>query len=150
MYAANSGAPTHTSDGGTQKVGSGGGTLTWVSEFDVRPGGYAAQVDTTTNKRIDIKYDGLYWVRGSVGWTSLADGTICAVYVYKNGAACSEHTGALGFASGYYLHTEKVVSLAAGNYLELYANQNDTASEAYAVSSSHITYLQAIYLGPSS
>src|SRR5207253_10047048 len=55
-----SGSPTHSSSANWQKVGSGGGTLTWVSAFDRRPDGISAQVDIATNKRIDIRKDGVW------------------------------------------------------------------------------------------
>lgn len=150
MYAANSGAPTHTSSGGWQKVGSGGGTLTWTSEIDKRPSGVSAQVDTATNKRIDIRKTGLYRVGYSVGFSALADGKTFSPAVYKNGALIIEHNQRVGSAGTPISNGSRIVSLTSGDYLELYAWQDDSASEAYYVANSSDTFLQAEYLGPAS
>lgn len=150
MYAANSGAPTHTNNGGYQKVGSGGGTLTWTSEFDVRPSGYAAQVDTATNKRIDIKYSGLYQISWGGAFTAITDGKIMDWSVYKNGAQLFGMGLTNGVAATPGVKVSRVAALSSGDYLELYAYQNDSASEAYYTPSQYSPYLQVFYLGPSS
>ncbi len=148
MYAANSGSPTHTSDGGWQKVGSGGGTLTWTSEIDKRPSGVSAQVDTATNKRIDIRKTGLYRIGYCVTFSSLAAGSSYGVAAYKNGSRSASVHGAIGTTGFIQVPGSRVVSLTAGDYLELYAYHDDSASEAYWVTESGGTYLQAEYLGP--
>lgn len=151
MYLANSGAPTHTSSGGWQKVGSGGGTGTWVSYFDVRPSGVSAQVDTATNKRIDIRYSGLYQLTWSATFNAITDGKVLDSAIYKNGVllcGAPEDTGVAHVMSTKASFTAPLVS---GDYLELYANQNDSASEAYFTTDPHCrNYLHAVYLGDSS
>lgn len=150
MYAANSGAPTHTVDGGWQKVGSGGGTLTWTSEIDKRPSGVSAQVDTATNKRIDIRATGLYRVEYCVTFNSLAAGSSYGVAAYLNGGrACSVH-GTVGTTGFIQIPGSRILSLTSGQWLELYAYHDDSASETYWVTESGGCYLQAEYLGPAS
>jgi len=148
MYAANSGSPTHTSSGGWQKVGSGGGTLTWTSEIDKRPSGVSAQVDTATNKRIDIRKTGLYRVGWSVAFDAMTDGKIVASAVYKNGSGVAQARVNNGASTGAETSGSKILSLTSGDYLELYGYQNDSVSEAYNVGASYANYLQAEYLGP--
>lgn len=150
MYAANSGAPTHTSSGGWQKVGSGGGTLTWTSAFDIRPSGVSAQVDTATNKRIDIRKTGVYRIAWSVAFTSITDAKVCYSAVYRDGSQLVASSSLNGVAGPPILHGQYMVSLTSGSYLELYANQNDSASEAYDVSNNSRNYLSIEYIGPAS
>lgn len=149
MYVANSGAPTHTSNGGWQKVGSGGGTVTWTSEYDKRPPGASAQVDTATNKRIDIRKTGVYIVTAAVELSSISAAKLVAVAAYKNGAAAlqSRITTGAAFPSGAHLSAPLV--LTSGDYLELYAYQNDSASEAYDTAVASYNRLTVTYLGPS-
>lgn len=151
MYAAASGSPTHTNNGGWQKVGSGGGTLTWTSEFDKRPSGVSAQVDTATNKRIDIRKTGLYRIDGGVYFNTISDGKIVGIQIRKNGSATPVAQALLntGVASGDLTpRVSQLVSLASGDYLELWAFQNDSVSEAYVVGTMNNVFLTAEYLGP--
>jgi hypothetical protein len=92
MYAANSGSPTQTLNGDYQKLGSGGGTLTWVSEIDKRPAGVSAQVDTATNKRLDVRASGLYDVKWSVIFATFSDGRASGAAIYKNGTQVAQAT----------------------------------------------------------
>lgn len=148
MYAANSGSPTHTNNGGAQKVGSGGGTLTWTSDFDIRPSGVAAQVDTSTNKRLDVRKTGVYLVQGAVYFTSLTDGKTAAVNIYVNGTGnlIFEHK-IIGATSDTYVSASRLYKLNSGDYLELYAYQNDSVSEAY-FPGTKLIYLSMLYVGP--
>lgn len=150
MYAADSGSPTHDSSGAWQKVGAGGGTLTWASAFDTRPAGTSAQIDAATNKRIDIRKDGLYLVTGSIRFDTIADGKIIGTSIYIGGAAgptqVNPAAGAAGGAPS--ARVQDVVSLASGNYLELYAYQDDSGSEAYRTSTQYTIRLSAVYLRP--
>lgn len=150
MYAANSGSPTYTGVGGAfQKVGSGGGTLTWTSEFDIRPSGVSAQVDTSTNKRLDVRKSGVYLVQATVCFASISSGKSYALNVRQNTtnyALYDERTS--GATSTAYLHASELLTLANGDYLELWAATNDSSSEAYAPGTKLI-YLSMMYVGPS-
>ena len=150
MYAANSGSPTHTNNGDWQKVGSGGGTLTWISEIDKRPSGVSAQVDTSTNKRIDIRKTGLYRVNFSVLFSTITSKKLVYASVYKNGTQAAVAISIPGGTDAVQALGTRILSLAAGDYLELWAYQNDSASEAYQVAQSYYVFLQAEYLGPAS
>lgn len=151
MHLANSGSPTHTSSGSYQKVGSGGGTATWVSDFDKRPSGVSAQVDTATNKRIDIRNTGLYWVAGRVGFNSITAAKTTGVSVHKNGADIGfNNYVSTGATSSLVVNASGILSLTAGDYLELFAIQDDSASEAYITSVPEICSMQISYLGPAS
>lgn len=151
MYAANSGAPTHTSAGGYQKVGSGGGTLTWTSFFDKRPSGASAQVDTATNKRLDVRATGLYRLHGRVSFNSIAAAKSTGCSIYVDGASIGMVSlSSMGVLGSVIHNASGIVSLTAGQYIELFAYQDDSASEAYIVSSPHFCSLQFEYLGPAS
>lgn len=151
MYLDTTGAPTHTSSGNWQKVGDGGGTETWVSLCDVRPTGVSAQVDVATNKRIDIRRGGIYLVSFGVAFASLADGLVVAANLYVNGASrIFSQPGRNGGTGFHSADRTSLVSLASGDYLELYAFQNDTASEGYYVAGGQVNFIQATYIGPAS
>lgn len=150
MLVANSGSPTHTSNGGWQKVGSGGGTVTWTNDIDKRPSGVSAQVDTSTNKRIDIRKTGLYRVNWSVCFTSIADAKLVASGVYKNGSIITQASDVQGAASQAICNGTQILSLTSGDYLELYAYQADSASEAYYTGSPTLNFIQIEYLGAAS
>lgn len=147
MYVANSGAPTNTSDGGWQKVGSGGGTATFVAECDVRPHDAAAQVDVAA-KVLTIRQSGMYLVMAKVTFAALTNTSDSRCGVYVNGALIeqegltSNDTGgvvARGMAS--------LMELNDGDDLELYGWQDDTASEAYDVSSRQNNRLSVVLVG---
>lgn len=149
MYVANSGAPTHTSSGGWQKVGSGGGTVTWTSEFDVRPAGVSAQVDTATNKRIDIRQSGIYLVSAMVMFSSISDAKTSGVAIRVNGSEYAQGFYGNGKADLAAPHVTIPLSLTSGQYVELFAYQEDSASEAYLVSGTFRNRLSVMYIGPS-
>jgi len=146
MYLANSGAPTHTSASAWQKVGSGGGTATWVSEFDVRPSGVSAQVDTTTNKRIDIRATGVYLVTASVAFASIAAGALIGVSYGKNNATAPYIAGPMGGTNECAIQITDVVTLTAGDYVQLLAYQTDSASEAYTVAAGRSCRIAVQYI----
>lgn len=148
MRVANSGAPTHTSSGGWQKVGSGGGTATWSSSWDNRPTGVSAQVDTATNKRIDIQREGIYLVTAAVGFTALTDAKLFGVAIYVDGAVAAQEQRYTAAAGTYITRISEYIRLTAGQYLELYAYQNDSASEAYLVTNEYYCRLSMALIGP--
>jgi hypothetical protein len=151
MYAANSGSPTHNSTGNYQKVGSGGGTLTWTSAFDIRPAGVSAQVDTATNKRLDIRRAGLYRVGIGVGGNPGIDKYLAAA-VYKNGALAEGPFNIFPspISQSLVVGASSIVNLSVGDYLEPYASQNTGGSMSYFVTGSYATFIEFEYLGPSS
>jgi hypothetical protein len=150
MYLANSGSPTHTTSGTEQKVGSGGGTATWTASHDIRPTGVSAQVDTATNKRIDIRKTGVYLVTASVGFSAISDAKAVSVAVYTNGTRIALAAGAVGALVTPVVPLVFPGSFTSGDYLELYANQNDSASETYFTGLATACMLSIQYVGPAS
>lgn len=151
MYVANSGSPTHNSAGNAQKVGAGGGTVTWTSSFDVRPNGVSAQVDTATNKRIDIRRTGVYLVEGVITFGAIADAKPYGVSIYQNGAEVGlRDDRTSGVANIATSRCSALVSLTTGDYLELYAYHNDGATEAYSTTYAHYNGLKTTFVGPAS
>lgn len=151
MYLANSGAPTNTSNGAYQAVAAGGGTDTWVAEADIRPSGVTAQCDTTTNTaKLTCRKDGLYQINAHVNFSTIAADKVSALGVWKNGAqwaSASDSVGS-GGASGSAIGFSTVAPLVAGDTLELYAFQNDSASEAYQTALSEGNKISMTYIGP--
>lgn len=147
IYLANSGTPTHTDSGNAQKVGAGGGTGTYTSEFDVRPSGVSAQ-SNTTSKRLDVQATGLYLVQGNASFGAISVDKTLNVGIRKNGTTYIAQTDyKQGVAGSAQMQTLRIVSLTAGDYLELMAYQDDSASEGYSTALSIYNSLQMMYLG---
>lgn len=143
-------AANHTSSGAYQKVAGSG---TWGASHDVRPNGASAQVDTATNRRIDIRRAGLYLVQANVTFTGIGTSTtVTASAVYISGARRMRATGYAWTTAGFRSHIISGTSgLSVGDYLELYAFQNESASEAYGYDAGielHDTFLSVQWLGP--
>lgn len=142
--------PTHSATG-YQKVGEGGVAGTWGSSFDIRPSGIAAQVDTSTNKRLDIKQSGIYQVNAGIYFgASVTSGVLTACDVYKNGTIIAEDVDEA--TSGGYTSPKvsQILSLVVGDYLELWAYRNSAGSSTYSTSLITQNYLEFFYLGPAS
>lgn len=143
-------AANHTSNGAFQKVAAGG---TWAASYDVRPNGATAQADDTTNMRIDIQRSGLYLVQGNVTFTGIGTSTtVTAGQISVDGTARNRAFGyAHTTAAGRSHHMSGTGGLAAGSYVELYAYQNESSSEAYGYEGAsylHDTFLSVQWLGP--
>lgn len=147
-----SAAFSHDSSGNRQKVGKTTGS--WAATYDVRPNGASAQVDTSTNRRIDIRRAGLYLIQANVSFTGIGTSTtLTAGYVYMNGVARMVATGYAWTTAGIRTHyMSGSGGLSVGDYLELYAFQDESASEAYSYdglgTTLHNTYLSVQWLGP--
>lgn len=148
MYIANSGTPNHSNPGGYQKVGGGSSAGTWTSEYDYRPTGVGAQVDTATNKRIDIRRAGLYIVTASISLASVADAKILNVAVYKGGAAVLYDQRTTGGSATAIVSVSAPLLLVAGDYLELYAFNGDSVNRNYGITAATMNRLTATLIGP--
>ena len=150
MFLANSGAPTHNSTNNWQFVHAGGGTDTWTSALDVRPNGVAAQVDTATNKRLDIKVDGIYIVHMGIYFTALVDAVTYGVALGLNGSRYnSKHmVKAPGGASDCPLDLSAMHNVVAGNSFGLMAYQASGGNEEYLVSEAWANYISMVRQGP--
>lgn len=149
-----SGTPTHTTSGAFQHMGGGGGTDTWTALYDIRPDGFAAQVDTTADTaHLTIPIAGRFLVLGHVWFSSIAAGSLWSLDVFVDGATAGIRqsvpglsAGAIGGVSGIAV----VKTFTAGQQLTPMAFQNDSASEAYDVTNPNNNYIAFEYLGPSS
>ncbi len=142
------GSPSHTASGATQLVGIDGVVGTFTSEFDVRPAGVAAQVDTT-NKKLLCQKSGVYRVTACVTFSAMTTGVI-AVAPKVNGVIAAlvylSPAAALGAPT---VQVTRNMILVVGDYLQLGAYQQESASEAYSISANYYNYIQMEYLGPS-
>lgn len=145
----NSGAPTNTGAGAWQKVGSGGGTATYVGEYDVRPSGVTGQVDVS-GKALEIRATGVYLITASVAFSALGAATYYGVGVWKEGAQVLQAFDNTGKADAIVVTVTAPVNCTVGDTLELYAITNDSASEAYLVGRTFNNRLAFQYLGPTS
>lgn len=142
-------AANHTNSGNFQKVPT---SVAWSADVDTRPNGATAQVDVSTNYRIDIQRGGIYRVSANVTFTAISSTTtLTAAAVYTNGIRRMRAWGAAGTGGGRSHYMSGIGGLPVGAYLELYGYQNESASEAYGYNTSndlHDTYLEAVWLGP--
>lgn len=148
-----SGGATHTSGGGNhQTCNAGSGTATWVSDWDVRPAGVSAQVDTTNDAgKIYIRKTGIYSVQSRVQWGTMAATCWPSVSLFKNGSLLtSTHidSGTGGATYGPIINAVDHVSLADGDYLELGGWQNSGGNVAYTTGGAQCRF-SVFYIGPS-
>lgn len=120
-------AASHTSAGGWQKVPID------TTDFDSIAGW------DSVNKRYVIKESGYYDIFGLATLASIADTKFIQAGIYLNGSILdygTASTNGLAGASGSLAVSMEY--LQKDQYVELYAYQNDSASEAYSVSSLRI------------
>jgi hypothetical protein len=149
MYLANVGGPTHNVSG-WQMVADGGGADGWSTICDVRPAGVSAQVDTATNKRIDIRKTGVYDVEASVGWTSVTSGTLIAVSPGVNGVTAPYMAIVAASSSEHTIQWRGMLSLTSGDYLKLIAYLADATARTYITAAAQNIRLTCRYIGPAS
>jgi hypothetical protein len=146
IYLANSGSPTHTSSANWQKVGSGGGSATWTAWADLRPSGVSSQVDTA-NGILTIRRSGIYVVIGAASFSSISDAKIVAAGMYLNGSRRLSPTITTGVTSPPRIYFSGMFNFAQGDDIELYAYQNDSASEAYDTVGLDFNFLRMVWIG---
>lgn len=134
MWMIDSGAPKHTAGLGIWQVVGGSGTDpgTWQSLWDVRPPEVSAQVDTA-NKRIYSRKSGIYLCIGSITWANITAGKRLIAGLFVNGALADYQDFHTGITADYAHKITSYVYIPSGSYLDLQAWQNDSTSEAYAV-----------------
>jgi hypothetical protein len=90
-------------------------------------------VDIATNDRIDIRRAGVYNVVGFTAIAGLDDQEYVDALVYVNGAATLAATNFVSYAGANVTHKvttgPKLLTLAVGNYLELYVRHNEGATQ---------------------
>lgn len=151
MYLSAGDAATHSNSGNFQKVGGGADAGTWVALCDIRPSGVSAQVDTATNKRIDIRQTGIYAVTWSVCFAATTTGQLTAGSVYVDGVEAYRAGAPNAALTGntLYHRGSVMVSLTSGNYLELFGYQVSGGAKSYGLGSG-VTFLSVQYLGAAS
>jgi len=81
----------------------------------------------TTNHRITVSETGIYLIIGSIGWYAsdvIADETFITK-IYKNGSVVLIHSLHTAKNNNGFVNTATIIlSLSAGDYIELYAKQN--------------------------
>lgn len=113
----------HVHKGGTDQSSVGSGTwtkVTWSTELFDRGGEF-----DLSNERFIPNEEGEYLFGATIKWTSFMDGSLSRLAIYRNGAAAWYgplfHSGS-GTAVG--ASVQVLVSLDAGDTIELYAYQN--------------------------
>ena len=84
--------------------------------------------DHATNYRFTAPKAGKYQFNGSIYFASFSDGELIKVRLYKNGSAVSESMTRLGNNDNNSATISDVLSLAATDYVELYAWASGTPS----------------------
>lgn len=102
--------------------------------------------DLVTNHRITIVRPGVYWVSGQVYFTGgTASGNILQAFVYKNGASVANARIHATAASDIIVPVGALLTLAATDYLELFASKSGNDSTFY--SSADATFFNVVALG---
>jgi len=97
----------------------------------------------STNSRFTCTTAGYYLVIGAVYYTNPGTDFPCAAYLYKNGAVFASteiQSSAIGGDAETGMHVSDIVSLAVGDYVELYTAQN-SAGALNINSAADLTYL---------
>jgi hypothetical protein len=102
----------------------------------------------TNNSRITAQRSGNYLCQAQISWSASAAGGAWTptIYVYKNGSQLLQASWLHEAYTGGYSRTitvDRIISLAGGDYLELWWNQNTAYNSTFLTN----THLQAIFLG---
>ena len=122
-------AANHTSLGNLQKVPLNTVTYDTCGMWSV------------ANSRFEITESGLYLATGQVAFSDIAVAKFYSVAIYVNGARRVDGMrSSAGLADNAGMPVSDQILLNKGDYVELFAAQNDTSSEAYTVQS-FVNYL---------
>ncbi|MBS0528513.1 MAG: hypothetical protein JSS22_03860 [Proteobacteria bacterium] len=89
--------------------------------------------DLVTNRRVTIIRAGIYNIKGLVYFTSgIASGDILQAFIYKNGSSANVGRTHASSSSDASVLVTDILSLAAGDYIELWANKTNSNSTFYA------------------
>jgi hypothetical protein len=98
--------------------------------------------DPDTNNQVDITDTGTYIVAAMLGWTNTVAGKSYRVQIYVNGAAVLRSQMQTATGTGdFEMPISGVVSITAGQKIELYANSMDDASTSDVAAGVTQTYL---------
>jgi hypothetical protein len=146
MYLSG-GAPRHSAMTAHQTINAGYGSATWAANFDVRPAGVSAQVDTTTDAGgFRVRKTGIYLITWRIQFSALAVAQWPGCSLFIDGAfGYSNHIPGPGPYNAPIVTETEFVPLTNGNFVELGAWQNDSGDEAYTSG-----WMRMMYIGPSS
>ena len=98
--------------------------------------------DPDTNNQVDITDTGTYIVAAMLGWTNTVAGKSYRVQIYVNGAAVLRSQMQTATGTGdFEMPISGVVSITAGQKIELYATSMDDASTSDVAAGVTQTYL---------
>jgi hypothetical protein len=104
---------------GTQSVSSGSAVKVNLNAEDFSN---ATNIDVATNHRIGVTQDGYYLITGNVGFSSNASAATYQAYIYKNGSAAANAFASPGASVSVSVPVTAVLSLSAGDYIELFGS----------------------------
>lgn len=109
-----------------QTIGTGSATKVALNaeDYDIM-----AEFDSTTNYRFTAKKKGHYIIIGSVNYKDPVADKIVSAYIYKNGSVVTENSVHTSSTSGITVMVADILSLDAGDYIELYTEHNTGANE---------------------
>ena len=126
---------------GTQQDNIADSTATKVL-LDTESFDTGSEADLVTNNQVDITDTGTYIVTAMLGWTNTVAGKSYRVQIYVNGAAVLRSQMQTATGTGdFEMPISGVVSITAGQKIELYANSMDDASTSDVAAGVTQTYL---------
>lgn len=115
------------------------GTVTKV-EFNNEKYDIQNEFDSTTNYRFTATKAGKYLITVGLGYIYITDGSRCQIHVKVNGGLVALSQFHASYTELLYIPVSKVIDLAAGDYIEIYAYQ-DTGGNINLKDTDYATYL---------
>ena len=100
----------------------------------------SSEFDPTTNYRFTTTNAGTYFINASLKIDANTDQILYQLMIYKNGSKISEFAHQTSTANTFTMQITDVVSLAAGDYIEIYVDSGEGANYT-AKGGSALTYL---------
>ncbi|MBP7835115.1 hypothetical protein KA025_03455 [Candidatus Saccharibacteria bacterium] len=100
----------------------------------------SSEFDPTTNYRFTATNAGTYFINASLKIDANTDQILYQLMIYKNGSKISEFAHQTSTANTFTMQITDVVSLAAGDYIEIYVDSGEGANYT-AKGGSALTYL---------
>lgn len=100
----------------------------------------SSEFDPTTNYRFTATNAGTYFINASLKIDANTDQILYQLMIYKNGSKISEFAHQTSTANTFTMQITDVVSLAAGDYIEIYVDSGEGANYT-AKGGSALTFL---------
>jgi hypothetical protein len=110
---------------GTQSISSGSPVKVNLNTEDFSN---ATNIDVATNHRITATQAGYYLVTANVGFSSNASAATYEAYIYTNGSAATNAFASPGSGVSVSVPITAVLSLSAGDYIELFGSYSAGSS----------------------